>query len=74
MSLASDYAATQAAAAANQVSANETQPPSLDGPNATISVTDDGQCRIVPKGSVTTVVIPANQAIAVANWIIATFQ
>lgn len=74
MSLASDYASTQAAAAAGQVTANQSAPPTLEGPNAIISVDPDGQCRITPKSNTNPVVIPAQQAVAVAQWILATFQ
>lgn len=74
MSLASDYAATQASADATKVTANQAAPPMLDGPNATLSVTPDGQCLITPKSNTNPVTIPPAQAVAVANWILATFS
>lgn len=74
MSLASDYAATQANADATKVTANQAAPSSLEGPNATLSVTPDGQCLITPKTNTNPITIPAQQAIVVANWIIQTFS
>lgn len=74
MSIASEYAARQAVAAADLVTANQSEPPKLEGPNAIISVDADGNCRITPKGNPSVVIVPPLQAIAVANWIIATFS
>lgn len=72
MSLASDYAATQAQAAANLVTANQAVPPQLDGPNATFVVTAQGNLRVIAKGSGPVEASPA-AALAVAAWIVQTF-
>lgn len=73
MSLASDYAATQAAANITKETANASIPPSLEGPNAVLSVDVSGALLITPKGSSGPLLIPPQQALAVAAWINTTF-
>lgn len=73
MSLASDYAATQAAAETTKETANASIPPSLEGPNATLSVDVTGYLLITPKVASTPLLIPPQQALAVAAWINQTF-
>lgn len=73
MSLASDYAATQAAAATTKETANASIPPSLEGPNAILSVDISGFLLITPKVTSAPLLIPPQQALAVASWINATF-
>jgi hypothetical protein len=72
MSLASDYAAAQAAAAADQVTANASAPPPFSGPNGRAEVTTTGGLRLVPTGT-TPFEIPAAGALAFATWLTATF-
>jgi len=74
MSRASDFAATQAAAAAQQVTANQAEPPKLEGPKATFVVTDEGNLRVIPKSSTEDMVAPPAAALAIADWINATFR
>lgn len=74
MSLASDYAARQAQVDSDRVTANQSQPPTLEGPNAILSVDVSGALLISPKSSSGPLLIPPTQAITVANWIIATFS
>lgn len=71
MSVARDYATRQAAAAAQQVMANESEPPKLEGPNGTLVVTAEGNLRVVPKGN--SFEAPPQVALAIAQWITATF-
>lgn len=73
MSLASDYAARQSTVEAQKVTANESAPAKLEGPNATLSVDVNGDLMIVPKTTASQLTIPAAQALAVAQWITATF-
>lgn len=72
MSLASDYAAAQAQVAADQVTANVAEPPQLFGPNATFSVTVQGNMLVVRTNTGPTEV-PPESALALAAWITATF-
>jgi hypothetical protein len=72
MSLAGDYAAAQAAAAADQVNANASAPPPFVGPNGRAEVTTTGGMRLVPT-STTGFEIPGAGALAFAAWITATF-
>lgn len=72
MSLASAYAATQAAAAVGQVNANVGEPPPLVGANATFSVTPAGNMLVTKTGSGPAEAPPA-AALAVAAWITQTF-
>jgi hypothetical protein len=72
MSLASVYAASQASAAAGQVTANEAVPPPFIGPNGRAEVTASGGMRLVPN-STGLMEVPAASALAMAAWITATF-
>lgn len=72
MSLASEYAALQAAAEADLEAAKAAAPPSFEGPNGRAEVTDTGGLRLVPKLK-TTFEIPAQGALVFAAWIQATF-
>jgi hypothetical protein len=73
MSLASDYAATQATAAADLVNANASAPPSFVGPNGRAEVTNTGNLRVIPttQGNLE---IPPAAALALAQWITDTFS
>lgn len=73
MSLASNYAATQTAAAAGQVTANEAAPAPFVGPNGRAEVTASGGLRLVPTAGASVLEIPAAGALAMAAWITATF-
>lgn len=72
MSLASDYAVSQAAADARKVSANEAAPQPYGSTQGTATVDPDGSCRIVPTGT-NAIVLKSGEAVALANWILATF-
>jgi len=72
MSLASDYAASQATAAADQVTANASVPAPFVGPNGRAEVTASGGMRLVPTGT-SPFEIPAAGAVAFATWITDTF-
>lgn len=72
MSLASDFAASQAAAAAGQVTANELEPPSFGGPNGKATVSVAGNLRLEP-GAGNKFEIPPAAALAFAQWVIDTF-
>lgn len=72
MSLATDYAARQQAAADGQVAANQSEPPKLDGPNGSLVVDATGNLRVVPRGTGGFIVTP-QVALAMAAWINATF-
>ena len=72
MSLASDYAATQATAASGQVTANAAAPPPLVGANATFSVTPAGNLLVTRTTNNPAEASPA-AALAVRDWITATF-
>jgi hypothetical protein len=72
MSLASAYAALQAAAATEQVDANVAVPAPFVGPNGRAEVTVSGGMRLVPNSS-GPMEVPAAGALAMAAWITATF-
>jgi len=72
MSLASDYAATQATAASGQATANATVPPPFVGPNGRAEVTSGGNLRLVPTTGGNFEIPPAG-ALAFAAWIESTF-
>jgi hypothetical protein len=72
MSLASVYAASQTSAATDQATANAGVPAPLVGAHATFSVTPAGNMLITKTDTAPAEATPA-QAIAVANWINATF-
>jgi hypothetical protein len=72
MSLASDYAALQATAASDLVTANQGQPPAFTGPNGHAEVTVTGGLRLVP-GPGGNFEISSVAALAFAAWIVATF-
>ena len=72
MSLASDYAASQSSAAAEQVSANANAPPSFTGPNGRAEVTTTGNLRLVSTGSGLFEIPPA-AALAFRDWLTTTF-
>jgi hypothetical protein len=72
MSRASDYAATQATAAAGQVTANVGEPTPLVGPKATFSVTKEGNLLVTPTGGGPNEASPA-AALALAAWITLNF-
>lgn len=73
MSLASDYAAAQVVAAADQVAANQSIPPSFTGPNGSLTVTAEGNLSIVPTSAGSNLTLPPAVALAAAAWINATF-
>jgi hypothetical protein len=76
MSAASTYAATQAAAAAEQVTANNSAPAPFGNANTgLLSITTAGSLRITSAtiGPGEIVLSPA-QAVAAANWILANFS
>lgn len=74
MSLASEYAARQAVAAAADVTANESAPPSFTGPNVSMFVDPQGNLRVRPSPGTNEVVAPPAAALAVAQWIMDTFS
>lgn len=74
MSLASDYAATQATAANGQATANAAVPAPFVGPGggrAEVSVT--GGLRLVPGTGTSSLDITSAAALALRDWITATF-
>lgn len=73
MSLASEYAARQAAVETNKVTTNQSAPPAHEGRPCTGSVDTDGNCRLVPGPGLNAIVATPEEAIALANWIVATF-
>jgi hypothetical protein len=73
MSLASDYAATQATAASGVVTANAAIPAPFVGPNGRAEVTATGNLRIVRTSSQDNIEIPPAGALAFRDWITATF-
>lgn len=72
MSLASDYADVQAAAATELVNANVAVPPPFVGPNGRAEVTVKGELRLVPGGT-SSFEIPAAAALLFRDWLTATF-
>ena len=72
MSLASDYAASQATAAAGQVTANTGVPAPLVGANATFSVTPQGNLLVTRTSTNPSEATPA-AALALRDWITTTF-
>lgn len=72
MSLASDYAALQASAAAGLVTANVAVPTPFTGPNGRAEVTTTGGLRLV-KTTSGDFEITSGAALAFAAWITATF-
>ncbi len=74
MSLASVYAATQASAAADVVTANASAPTPFVGPNGRAEVTTTGSLRLVPTVSGNSVIeISAANALLLAAWLTETF-
>ena len=73
MSAASQYAATQAAAAAAIVSANQAAPAPFVGPNGRAEVDVNGNLLITPTSSGSVLTIPPAGALAFAAWLTATF-
>lgn len=73
MSLASDYAAAQAAIIANQATVTAAAPPSFIGPNGRAEVTSKGNLHFVQTAS-GDLELPAAAALIFADWINATFR
>jgi hypothetical protein len=74
MSLASEYAVRQAAAASDQDTVTQSAPPTFTGPNGTLSVTPQGELRVSPGPAAGgELVLPAPAALAAAQWILDTF-
>lgn len=74
MSIASDYAARCAVAAAAQVDTNQSAPPKFEGPNGSMSVTEKGELRITPGASAGgDLILPSAAALVAAQWIVDTF-
>lgn len=74
MSLASDYAATQATAASEQATANAAVPAPFVGPNGgRAEVTPTGGLLLVPGTGTSALEITAAAALALRDWITATF-
>lgn len=73
MSIASDYAAAQATADADKVTANQTVPAPFVGPNGSLSVTPDGNLLVTPASAGSNLTLPPDAALAAAAWIVATF-
>lgn len=71
MSLASDYAAAQVVASADQATVTAGVPAPFVGPNGRADVTQAGNMKITPSGS-NFEILPA-AALAFADWINATF-
>lgn len=71
MSLASDYAAANAAAAVEQATVTASVPPAFVGPNGRADVTAAGNLKITPAGG--NFEIPPAGALAFAAWLTATF-
>jgi hypothetical protein len=72
MSLASDYAAAQAVATADQATVTASVPAPFVGPNGRAEVTPTGNLRLVPT-TTGEFQIPAAAALAFAAWVTATF-
>jgi hypothetical protein len=72
MSLASDYAATQTAAAVTDAAALAAAPAPFVGPNGRAEVTPQGNLRLVPTTGGQFEIPPAG-ALAFSAWIVTTF-
>jgi hypothetical protein len=73
MSLASDYAAAVATAAAEVVSASVTVPAPFVGPNGRLEVTPTGGLRAVPGPGAGSVDVPLAAIPSIITWLTATF-
>lgn len=74
MSLASDYAATQATVATEQVTANASAPSPFIGPGGGRGeVTNTGGLRLTPGTGVSSLELTASAALSLRDWITATF-